>query len=255
MAEYVEIEDARDLPGLRLVVTAGAPGPFGEAAKGILHVKKIRYTRVRQTPGESDEALRAWTAQTSAPVAIYEDERPRSGWADILTLAERLVPEPCLIPEKAWDRVRMFGLANEICGEGGFGWQRRLTLLHPLLQGGAGEGVPALLGRKYGYSPEAAAAAPARTAEILTALSSQLRDQQRRGSGFFIGKALSALDLYWATFSAMLEPLPPDQCSMSEMLRAGYTLSDPEVRKTADPLLLEHRDRIYRDYLELPLDF
>lgn len=255
MPEYIEIEDARGLGGMRLVLTAGVPGPFGEAAKAIFRVKKIRYTAVRQTPGQSDDALRAWTAQTSAPVAVYADERPRSGWADILYLAERIAPEPRLIPEEPVERVRMFGLANEVCGEGGFAWQRRLTLLQPLLASGGDEGVPALLGRKYGYSPEAAAAAPARTTEILIRLSSELRDQQRRGSRFFVGNALSALDLYWATFSAMLEPLPPELCPMNEMLRVGYTLSDPEVRKAADPLLLEHRDAIYRDYLELPLDF
>ena len=42
---------------------------------------------------------------------------------------------------------------------------------------------------------------------------------------------------------------------MNPGLRAGYTLTDPEVRKAAHPLLLEHRDRIYRDWLVLPLDF
>ena len=255
MPEYTEIEDARGLGGMRLVLTAGVPGPFGEAAKAVFHVKKIRYTPIRQTPGQSDDALRAWTAQTSAPVAVYGDERPRSGWADILYLAERVAPKPRLIPEEPAQRLRTFGLANEVCGEEGFAWQRRLTLLEPLLAGGGGEGVPALLGRKYGYSPEAAAAAPARTTEILGTLSSELRDQQRRGSRFFVGDTLSALDLYWATFAAMIEPLPPELCPMNEGLRAGYTLSDPKVREAADPLLLEHRDAIYRDYLELPLDF
>ena len=39
MPEYTEIEDARGLGGMRLVLTAGVPGPFGEAAKAVFHVK------------------------------------------------------------------------------------------------------------------------------------------------------------------------------------------------------------------------
>ncbi len=245
MAKYISIEEAREHPGLRLVLSSRVPGPWGEAAKALFHVKNIPYTKVEQRPGKSDAELRAWTAQTSAPVALYEDERPRSGWADILSLAERLMPEPSLIPAEPAERVLMFGLANEICGEGGFAWQRRLMLLEPMLAGGARQGVPALLGQKYGYSPAAAKAAPARTGEILATLSSQLREQRERGSRFFVGAALSALDLYWATFAAMLDPLPPQLCPMDEGLRTGYTLTDPELLAAADPLLLQHRDFIY----------
>lgn len=254
MAKYIEIEEARDLPGLRLVLTAGVPGPYGESARYTFDVKKIPYARVRQAPGESDEALRAWTAQTSAPVAILEDERPRSSWAEILYLAERLAPEPRLIPADPADRVRMFGLSHELCGDKGFGWERRLMLLQPMLASGAGGERMQRFGAKYGYSPEAAAAAPARCAEILRALSAQLREQSERGSRFFVGQQLSALDLYWAAFSAMLEPMPPELCPMPENLRAGY-LATPELRDVADPLLLEHRDFVFQKYLELPLDY
>ena len=33
--DYVEIEDARKLSGLRLVLTPGVPGPWGESAKAL----------------------------------------------------------------------------------------------------------------------------------------------------------------------------------------------------------------------------
>jgi glutathione S-transferase len=254
MPDYVEISEARTLPGLRLVVTAGVPGPWGEAAKAILKVKRLPHVLVRQTPGASDEELWDWTRQTSAPVAMWEDERPRSGWADILFLAERLAPEPRLIPEDRAERSLMFGLCDALCNEGGFAWERRLMLLHPLIEAGVG-GFASALADKYGYSPEAAAAAPARTAQILTALSEQLRAQSARGSRFFVGDSLTALDIYWATFAAMVEPLPDDVCPMDAGLRRGYTLGDPEVRKAADPALLEHRDFIYREVLGLPMDF
>ena len=53
----------------------------------------------------------------------------------------------------------------------------------------------------------------------------------------------------------MIEPLPAAQNPMPDMLRALYTLTDEATRASADPILLEHRDMIYRDFLELPLDF
>lgn len=252
--EYVEIEAARSLPGLRLVLTAGVPGPWGEAAKAVFHVKKIPFTPVRQVPGESEDALRDWTAQTSAPVAVYEDERPRSGWTDILFLAERLAPKPPLLPDDPDQRMLAFGLTNEIAGETGFAWQRRLTLLHPMLRGGAAEGVPALLGEKYGYTVEAGEAATRRVEEILGTLAAQLRAQHERGVPFLVGDALSFADLYWATFAAMVEPLPDAQCPMNPFMRQSYTLTGP-ARAEVDPLLLEHRDFVYREYLPLPLDF
>jgi glutathione S-transferase len=252
--DWITLEEARNRPGLRLVLTAGVPGPWGESAKNLLHAKGLDYARAPQIPGESEDALRAWTAQTSAPILVYEDERPRSSWVEILYQVERLGPEPRLIPEDPEDRVRMLGLCHEVCGDQGFGWQRRLMLLHPMLSSGAGTGVPELLGAKYGYSPETGAAAPQRSAEILRTLSRQLLAQREAGRSYFVGEQLTALDLYWAAFAAMIEPLPAEQCAMPGGLRAAYTLVDPEVRKAADPVLLEHRDAIYRNHLELPLD-
>ena len=59
MAEYLEVAEARDLPGLRLALTAGVPGPWGEAAKGVFYVKQIPCVKVRQLPGEPNEELKA----------------------------------------------------------------------------------------------------------------------------------------------------------------------------------------------------
>ena len=56
-------------------------------------------------------------------------------------------------------------------------------------------------------------------------------------------------------FNRVLEPLPEAQCPMPEFLRAQYALPDGVARAAADPVLLEHRDAVYRDHLELPLDF
>lgn len=259
--EYVEVEEARARAGLRLVLTEGVPGPWGEAAKAVFHVKGIPYTPVRQLGGRPNDALRAWTGFDNAPQAVFEGERARTGWAEIVLLAERLAPEPALLPADPRERAWAFGLLHEIAGEMGFAWCRRLQLLHPILQLPE-DSVPAplrqsvaRLGAKYGYSPECAAVADRRVVEILSLLSDVLREQQERGHPVFVGGALSAVDLYWAAFAAMLQPLPPEQCPMDDMLRGGYTLADREALAAADPLLLAHRDRIYRDRLTLPLDF
>jgi len=57
MAEYLNVEDARKLSGLRVVLSPSVPGPWSEAAKGILYVKKIPYVRVRQDIGGENRAL------------------------------------------------------------------------------------------------------------------------------------------------------------------------------------------------------
>ena len=153
----------------------------------------------------------------------------------------------------------MFGLLHEICGENGLGWSRRLMMLHAVLENPALANSPAgdtvrRLGGKYGYRPEAAEAAPARVIEILELLASRLGDQSRRGSRFFVGDRLSALDIYWATFAALLDPLPDADCPMPDFLRAQYEVQHPDVRKAIDPTLLEHRNFVYRDFLLLPID-
>jgi hypothetical protein len=165
MAEYIEVADAIDRPGLRLVLSAGVPGPWGEAAKSLLYVKKIPYVKVRQYVALPNEELAEWTGRSNAPVAVYENEAPRDGWADILFLAERLAPEPRLIPAQAGERARMFGLAREVCGENGFAWLRRLLLIEAMGGGeGSASGPAAAAGQqlasRYGYSPVAAQSHP-----------------------------------------------------------------------------------------------
>ncbi|HSG91675.1 MAG TPA: hypothetical protein VLA56_20830, partial [Pseudomonadales bacterium] len=73
MAEYVDVDTARSMNGLRVVLTAGVPGaPWTEAAKAVLEVKNIPFVRVAQSAGRTDEALREWTGIVNAPIAVYE---------------------------------------------------------------------------------------------------------------------------------------------------------------------------------------
>jgi hypothetical protein len=158
---YVSVEEAIERRGVRMVVVGNVPSPWGEAAKGILHIKAIDWAAVRLV--YDSEALQQWAGQRSGPVLMYDDERPRSGWADILLLAERLAPAPPLLPAKADERALAFGLAHEICGEAGLGWSRRLQLIHAGLNnaGRFPERVAKYLAKKYGYTP-AAGPPPAR---------------------------------------------------------------------------------------------
>ena len=258
MAEYVSIEEARDAPGMRLVLTRGVPGPWSEAAKAIFHVKGIPYLRVAQAGGGNNEALVEWTGHANAPTAIWNDEAPRAGRNEILLLAERIAPEPALLPSDPEARALVFGLSHEIGGEDGWGWNRRHMLLAPLHQ--VKDAPPALaetrdnLSSRYGYSAEAAAAAPARCAAILTGLAARLRRQRDAGSRYFVGDALTAADLYWATFAALADPLPEEVCAMPAGLRASYRVEDATVRAALDPILLEHRDHVYERHLPLPLE-
>jgi glutathione S-transferase len=258
MAEYVSVEEARSLSGLRVVLSPGVPGPWSESLKGILYVKKIPYVKARQEIGGENRALKEWSAQATAPVMAWNDEPPRSTWIEQLYLAERLQPNPPLIPANIEERALMFGYCNELCGQHGFGWAKRLMLVHPTLANpNVDKGSRAFstyIGDKYGYNAAEAEAAPRRCAHILQLLSNRLEQQRAKGSKFFIGNQLSALDIYWAAFAALVQPLPHDQCPMPQSFRTLYTNTDPTIQAAAKPILLEHRDFIYREYLELPVD-
>lgn len=269
--KYLEIAEARKLSGLRMVLGAyPIPGPWREACKGVYYVKGLNYTPVRTgDPGTTDVALGMggsqgalieWTGQASAPVVAWNDERPRSTWIDQLNLAERLAPNaPSLIPSDIEDRVRMFGLANELLGENGMIWEKRLLMVDGPLKA-----LPAndprrnfwtFLGDKYGYSPAAAEAATLRIEAIVTSVGNQLNAQQGKGEKYLIGDRLSALDIYWATCCAALDPMPPERCPMADSFRGPYGNTEPRLEKALIPELRKHRDFIYETHLELPIVF
>jgi hypothetical protein len=113
MAEYVSVAEARKMSGMRIVLGRGIPGPWAEGIRGILDVKKIPYTRAMFEIGSDHADLIAWTAQASTPAIAWNDEPPKSNWAEQLYLAERIQPEPSLIPANQADRIKMFGYAND----------------------------------------------------------------------------------------------------------------------------------------------
>jgi hypothetical protein len=270
--EYIPIREAKLRSGLRIVLGAFAiPGPWHEACKGIYYVKGLDYTPVRSSNedasdaqvgmGNSQSELVEWTAQSSAPVVIWNDERPRSSWSDQLYLAERLSPEPPLIPSDPEDRIRMFGLANELLGENGLAYCKRHFMtsvpLAALAEDSPERAVPAFLGEKYGYSEENVVRASSRIVEILEVVGAQLAAQHARGSRCLVGGRLSALDIYWATTCGFLDPMPEDRCPMSTDYRQPhfYGSVNDEIDHALTAELRAHRDFIYETHLQLPIVF
>lgn len=249
--KYISVEEARSLPGLRLVLTQGVPGPWGESAKALLRARTVPFVPVGQVPAAKNEALVEWTGVRNAPVAVYNDEAPLSGYCDILFLAERLGSGPSLLPAKPADRFQCLGIASDICGPQGLGWQVRLLIF----AAAAPADLPPTaseMHKAYGYSPEALAEAASRTAQILQNLDALL---QGNPSGYLVGDQLSAADIYWACFSMMVSPLPADVNPMPDALRALYNSEVPQVVEALTPNLLAHRDRIYDQHIQTPLEF
>lgn len=120
---YVSVDEAIARGGLRMVVVGNIPSPWSEAAKGIFHVKGIDWTAVRLD--YASDALKAWTGLRNAPVVMHGSDKPRAGWAEILLLAERLAPQPALLPAdpalRAWpSALPMKSAARKVwAGRGG----------------------------------------------------------------------------------------------------------------------------------------
>lgn len=251
--QYVSVEEAIARDGLRMMVVGGVPSPWGEAAKGILHIKRIEWVAVRLA--YDSEALKQWAGQRSAPVAVYDREAPLGGWREILLLAERLAPAPPLLPEDAATRALVLELSHEICGEAGLAWSRRLQLVDAGLHGAGGfpARVAAYLAKKYGHNAETGATAGARVVALLGSLASRLKTQRDAGSDYYVGDVLTAVDVYAAAVLALFRPLPQDVCAMDAATRAALETLDAPTAAALDPLLFAHRDMMYARHLELPL--
>jgi glutathione S-transferase len=257
--EYIEVAKARTMPGLKLVLTAGIPGPWSEGIKKVLEYKKIPYIPVMQQNAQPNQDLVEWTGVRNAPVIVNETDAPLTRWYDMLMFAERMAPTPAIFPKDSAERALVFGIINELAGEWGFGWCRRLmafrTMSASLPPDFQPDATQIQLAKDYGVSPQAWDAAPARSADILRMLSKRLHEQRAAGSPYLVGKQFTAADVYWTTFSAQLDPLAPDVNPMPDVVRAIFKCTDPVVLQAADPILVEHRNAMYASHIPLPLGF
>ncbi|MEX6722994.1 glutathione S-transferase family protein [Parapedomonas caeni] len=250
--DYLPIEAARAATGLRVAFTQGVPNPWGFGARAILDIKRIPYLAVAQEAGGANDALKAWTGQTSAPVAMLDDERPRALWSEIVVLAEQLAPEPPLVPAVPEERALMFGLCHELCGDDGLGWNAR-TLIFAANRAAGNDAFESMY-RKYS-SPSPVEHARRRVADILGLLDRQLAAQTARGRDYLVGDRLSAADLYWAGFSNLFVAMAPDLCAMPDFYRALGAITCGHLSPPVPSRLLDHRDRVVRDHLDTPVAF
>ncbi len=256
--EFVDLAAAREHQGLVLVVSAMVPSPWSEAAKCIAFVKGLDAVCVRARP--RDNEVEAWTRAHNVPVALYRDEPPRTGWAEILTLAERLNPIVPLIPSDDEQRLLLFGLGHEIAGEGGLGWCARLLIIDGSLRSDGARGFPLraakYLARKYGYAPERVDAALAKVRSVLAQLAAALERSRAAGHPYLLGETLSALDVYSAAFMSLLVGVPETDCpTMPAEFRPIFSYLPEELGVEAPRSLIEHRAFMYsRQRLPWPLE-
>lgn len=253
--DYLTVSEAKSESGLRLVLTRDVPGPWSESAKAVLRSRNVTFKPVEQFGGRDNAELVAWTGHRNAPIALYNDEPPRVRWQEILDLAERLGTGPSLYPEDIEDRMRMVGIASEICNEGGLAWHARMLMLNMTYQSHGDvvfEKNPMF--REYGFSEDAVVSATARIEQILAMLTDQIKQQKAAGSMYLVGHHFTAADIYWACFSNMLQALPPEQNLMPEGLRVGWSALAKGI-SDYDPILIEQRDGIFEKHLWLPLEF
>lgn len=251
--EYITVEQAITLPGLRIAFTHGVPGPWGEACRAIFDMKRIDYHPVLQEGGHPNEALLAWTGQNSAPCAVFESERPRSHWSELLMLAERLCPEPRLIPIEQEQRAQMFGICHELCGEDGFGWSCRLLMID-MVERQDGSIRMDLLRRKF-TSGDNLDHAARRIASIMSMLAARLERQRSIGSKYLVGNALTAADIYWTTFSNLVAPMDHADCPMPDYYRDWGNGCIARAGCEVPGILIEHRQFVLKTHWDLPMWF
>lgn len=257
--KYLTVSEARHVSGLRLALTAGGVvAPWCDAAKAFFKLRNVPFVAVEQIPFEANEELVAWTGIRNAPIAIHENEAPRSSWLDIVMLAEQLGSGPSLLPADPQQRALCLGIATEIASENGFGWICRMLTLSHLFEDDQFSsrvyGCTAEACRQYRYTPDNVAVAIPRLNAILHGLAAQLLEQRAAGSDYFVGQHLSVADVLWATFSMFIAPPSLSVCPMPEWQHRLYSANYHDIGGAIDQVLMDHRDMVLDRHFDIPLD-
>ena len=253
--KFISLEESASMEkGTRVTFVPGVQAMFSEALKNICYVKKVPLIRVLhpimgvdEKTGEDRQAkLYELTSQTSLPTMFHDKERPRNVWIEQLDLAERIGSKdsPRLIPDKFELRADMLGLCAVVLGEDGLTWNMRILIDSPL-------------GQKYGYSEEASSAAPKKIAEVITLIDKRLEAQEKQGSRYLVGNELTAVDIYWATMSMTVLPVPlevmPKTKQNQGMLMFFAANSEiPEIANVLTERIKDHQLYILTTYCETP---
>lgn len=255
--EFVDVDTAREDPGVRIVVSGLVPSPWSEATKGLFRIAGVPVLAVRRMRDNAE--INAWTGVDNVPVVFCADEPARTHWAAITTLAARLAGPGVLIPEDLDARVRTMGVLHEIAGEDGIGWNARLAMIHASMTSDGQRGFPLpvaqYLAKRYGYTPDAFERGRLRTERQLLDLRDRLRAQQARGHAYLGGPQVSALDVYLATFLTPLSAIEPDDCpQLHPVLRQAFGMAHEALGPLVPRELLAHRRLMFERHLAWPID-
>jgi len=97
-------------------------------------------------------------------------DRHRSIQCEVWSSRSGIGPTAFLVRDAPTDRVRRFGLAHEIMGEGGMLWSARLCTIDAGLETDGARGFPPMMGQylaaRYGYVKERVAQRNGSTASV-----------------------------------------------------------------------------------------
>ena len=253
--KFISLDEAAVMTtGTRVTFVPGMPAVFSESLKNICFVKGVPLIRVlhphmgidKATGKDRQARLYELTSQTGLPTMFHNQERPRNIWTEQLALAERIgaAGTPSLVPDDMELRAEVFGLCAVVLSEDGMIWNMRNLIDTPL-------------GRKYGYSEEASAAAPAKIAAVISLIDRRLETQKQRGSRYLVGDALTAADVYWATMSITILPPPPEIMPLTRQNERGlkYFARNSKIPAIAEALskrIEDHQRYILTTYCETP---
>ena len=74
--QYSTVQELIDSSGLRIILVAGVPSPWGQAAKAMMEYKGLAYTAAPLMAGETNDDIVAWGGVNSGPVVAWNDEAP-----------------------------------------------------------------------------------------------------------------------------------------------------------------------------------
>jgi hypothetical protein len=101
--QTLDISELKAATGLRIVLVAGTPSPWGQTAKAMIEYKGLAYTMGWLSPCEVNQGAVNWSGVGS--VVAWDDGESINRWNDILFLLERLAPFPALSPEDGQGRA------------------------------------------------------------------------------------------------------------------------------------------------------
>jgi hypothetical protein len=238
----IRVSRRRALSGLRLVLTTGARSLGGSGGDP---ARQAPALRARAAGAWAERALAAWTGQTSAPVAVWNDERPRTTSLEILFLAERLARAGA-DPDDPDERARMFGYCHEDHRRAGPRLGAALDLAAPDPRA-TGDSAPHGTRGARRHGGEAAAATD-RIVTILRMLAAQLERQRKERRRFW-----SVTGYRRSTSTGRRSPRCSRRYQALPDPGGGSHTADGPMRDALDPALLAHRDFVYRAYLP-PVD-